>query len=330
MNNEKTLTCRHCGTALKHTLVDLGTSPLCNTLISENQLHSEETFYPLHTRVCESCFLVQVGDFVAPDDIFSEYSYFSSFSDMFVEHARKFVDQSIENLKLDQNSLVYEVASNDGYLLQHYLPHNIPVLGIEPAENVAKVATEKGIKSVCKFLGSSTAKEITKEFGQGDLVIANNVIAHTPYLNDFIKGLALITKKNGIISIEFPHLPIMLRDNLYDMIYHEHFSYYSLYAMERVLNTQNLKVIDVEKISTHGGSLRVSATHESNPIKGSERLDLLRAEEKDLGITKIDTYSSFSPRVEKTKRDLLKCLIKLREEDKLSLAMEYQAKEILS
>ncbi len=316
MDKLNSLKCRHCNTELEFTLVDLGTSPLCNTLISEDKLNNEEVFYPLHTRVCKSCFLVQVGDFVAPDEIFSEYSYFSSFSDMFVEHARIFAEASIKKLNLNEGSLIYEVASNDGYLLQHYLPHKIPVIGIEPAENVAKVASDKGIKSVCKFLGSNTAVEIVNDFGQGDLVIANNVIAHTPYLNDFVKGLASITKPTGVISVEFPHLLVMLEDSLYDMIYHEHFSYYSLYSIECVLKNQGLKVFDVEKITTHGGSLRISAAHEDNPVKDSERLVSLRQEEADFGITNIERYSDFSAKVEKTKRDLLNCLIKLRNNDK--------------
>ena len=308
--------CRHCGARIEQTLVDLGSSPLCNTLLSEDRLEAAESFYPLHTRVCGNCFLVQVGEFVSPEEIFSEYSYFSSFSASFVEHARLFVESAVDRFALNPDSLVMEIASNDGYLLQHFLPHDIPVLGIEPAENVAEAARERGVRSVCRFLGSDSALELTAEYGHADLVVANNVIAHTPFLNDFVLGISRLLKPDGVVSIEFPQLSRMLSDSLYDMIYHEHFSYFSLYSIEKVLASQGLTVFDAEKIDTHGGSLRVSACASERPRDPTERLLEVRSEESQDGISVLETYSHFRPRVEKTKRDLLRTLISLREQGK--------------
>ena len=196
--------CRHCGAVLEHSLVDLGSSPLCNTLLDEQALNRGEVFYPLHVHVCSKCFLAQLGDFVTPDEIFTEYSYFSSFSKSFVDHARRYVEDSIQRFSLNAGSKVMEVASNDGYLLQHFLPRNVPVLGIEPARNVAEAARAKGVPSISEFLGEETAAAIVAEHGGADLVIANNVLAHMPYLNDFVGGLARLAGERGVVTVEFP------------------------------------------------------------------------------------------------------------------------------
>ncbi len=316
MRLEANENCRHCGTALEWTVADLGASPLCNELLQTEDLDQPERFYPLHAKVCSNCFLVQVGQFVSPGDIFSEYSYFSSFSDTMVEHARRYVEAVIDRYTLGEDSLVMEVASNDGYLLQHFLPHRVPILGIEPAKNVAEVAVEKGIRTTSRFLGSATAAEIVAEYGPADLVVANNVAAHTPHLNDFVLGLAKLLKPNGVVSIEFAYVLRMLADCLYDTIYHEHFCYFSLYSFERVLRTQGLTVFDVEEVDTHGGSLRVWASLDAELHKESKALRRLREEERSAGVDRMETYVNFRLAVEQSKRDLLECLIGLREQGK--------------
>lgn len=316
MTNADDNRCRHCSAELTATVVDLGVSPLCNELVSADRLNEVESFYPLHARVCGECFLVQVGEFVTPDDIFSEYSYFSSYSNAMVEHARDYVEEVIPRYALDQGSLVMEVASNDGYLLQHFLPRDVPVVGIEPAKNVAESAIQKGIRTVSKFLGSKTALEIVAEFGRADLVVANNVAAHTPFLNDFISGVAALLKPEGVASIEFAHVVHMLTDNLYDTIYHEHFCYFSLFTFERVLESQGLHVFDVEEIDTHGGSLRVWAALETAGMQESERLQRVRGDERAVGIDNLSTYTDFHVAAERSKRELLACLIELREQEK--------------
>jgi len=305
--------CRHCSADLRHTLVDLGSSPLCNELVDKASLNEAESFYPLHAKVCEHCFLVQVDAFVSPDDIFTEYSYFSSFSDTFVEHARGFVEESIERFSLSGQSLVMEVASNDGYLLQHYLPNGIPVLGIEPAKNVAAAAIEKGIPTISEFLGSETALEIVGAHGHADLVAANNVVAHTPHLNDFVRGIRNLLKPNGVSSLEFASVLVMLDRNLYDTIYHEHYCYHSLYTIQQVLNSQGLAVFDAEEIQTHGGSLRVWSALAEHPREETERLAEIRARETERGVADINTYSKFRVKVEKSKRRLLQCLMDIRD-----------------
>lgn len=308
--------CRHCDTELSQTLVDLGPQPLCNTLVKPEAQDDSEMFYPLHTRVCPNCFLVQVGDFVAPDEIFSEYSYFSSFSDSFVAHAKRFVDEAIPKHNLSTDSLVIEIASNDGYLLQHFLPHNIPVLGVEPAANVGEAGTEKGVESLCLFLGSDTVDEIVAAKGKADLVVANNVMAHTPFLNDFIKSMAAILKNDGVISVEFPHVMKMLEENLYDMIYHEHFSYFSLFTVERIFRSLNLQIFDAVEVETHGGSLRISACHMDYAREETDRLKAFRKLECDSKINEIETYQEFAPLVAETKFALIEVLSDIKRQGK--------------
>ncbi len=305
--------CRHCGADLRHTVVDLGSSPLCNELIEASQLNEAEPFYPLHAKVCEKCFLVQVDEVATPETIFSEYSYFSSFSDTFVEHARVYVENSISRFNLTEQSLVMEVASNDGYLLQHFLPHEIPVLGIEPALNVAQAARDKGIPTTNEFLGSETAKAIAAKHGSADLVVANNVVAHTPVLNDFVRGIGLLLKPTGVTSLEFASVLALLDNNLYDTIYHEHFCYLSLYSIEQVLNSQGLTVFDAEELTTHGGSLRVWASLSTNPLEETDRLAEIRASEAARGVSRVETYTNFREQVERSKRDLLQCLMGIRD-----------------
>jgi hypothetical protein len=302
--------CRHCDAPLEQTLVDLGSSPLCNTLLDVDSMNRGEAFYPLHVRVCGNCFLAQLDEFVSPDEIFGEYSYFSSFSDTFVAHARRFVEESIDRFRLNGASKVIEVASNDGYLLQHFRPHGVPVLGIEPARNVAEAAVAKGIPTVVMFLGEDSAREIVKEHGAADLVVANNVLAHTPHLNDFVAGLAVLAGEQGVVSVEFPHLVRLINLNQFDTIYHEHFSYYSFHTVCRIFESKGLRVFDVQEIDTHGGSLRVFATVGDHPE--TPNVQRMHAFEQDWGVTDLATYANFTHRVEETKRQLLECLIPLR------------------
>ncbi len=315
--NQTGPSCRHCGALLEHSLVDLGSSPLCNTLLDERSINRGEVFYPLHVRVCGDCFLAQLGDFVTPDEIFTEYSYFSSFSTSFVDHARRFVEDSIRRFALGSGNRVIEVASNDGYLLQHFLPHNIPVLGIEPARNVAEAARARGIPSVSEFLGEKTAAAIVAEHGGADLVIANNVLAHTPQLNDFVGGLATLAGSRGVISVEFPHLMRLIEHNQYDTIYHEHFSYFSFHTVCRIFQSRGLRVFDVLEVDTHGGSLRVYATAADASVH-PETPNVTRMHEFEAGrgVTDMKTYSDFTRRVEESKRQLLEYLIRLRRENK--------------
>jgi len=309
------LRCRHCQAPLQHTLVDLGSSPLCNTLLDAQSLHEGEVFYPLCVRVCGECFLAQLDEFVAPDEIFTEYSYFSSFSDQFVAHARRFVDNAVPRFGLSGDSLVYEVASNDGYLLQHFAPHGVPVIGIEPALNVAEAAREKGIHTLNEFVGRDTAERIVSEHGAGSLVVANNVLAHTPHLNDFVAGLAVLAGEHGVVSVEFPHLMRLMERNQYDTIYHEHFSYFSFYTVKRVFAGAGLRVFDVEEIATHGGSLRVSATAAGEDERPEEPgVAAMEAFEGSRGVCDLATYADFTQRVEACKRALLETLIRLRSE----------------
>jgi 2-polyprenyl-3-methyl-5-hydroxy-6-metoxy-1,4-benzoquinol methylase len=305
--------CRHCASELKQTLVDLGSSPLCNALVQEADLQAGEVFYPLHVRVCGACGLAQLDEFVSPAEIFKDYTYFSSFSGAFVEQARRYVDAAIARFGLGAGSRAYEVASNDGYLLQHYVARGIPVLGIEPAENVAEVARGKGIPTVSLFLGSETGRRIREEHGACDIVAANNVMAHTPHLNDFVAGLKQLIKPNGVITVEFPHLFKMMEDNTWDMVYHEHFSYFSFHAAERVFASQGLRIFDVEEVPSHGGSFRIYGTHAENAThRVTEAVARVRHYEIDRGVADPATFARFGAQVEESKRALLEVLIGLR------------------
>jgi 2-polyprenyl-3-methyl-5-hydroxy-6-metoxy-1,4-benzoquinol methylase len=310
-------TCRHCNRDLEVSFCDLGMSPLANSYLEKNDLSRMERFYPLHAYVCSGCYLVQLQVFETPEAIFSDYAYFSSYSDSWVSHARSYVDQMIERFGFDANSQVVEIASNDGYLLQFFKSKGVEVLGVEPAANVARVAEEKGIPSLVKFFSEETARALVEDGKQADLLLGNNVLAHVPDLNDFVRGLKVALKPRGIITMEFPHLLKLMRENQFDTIYHEHFSYLSLTTVEKVFAEFGLKIFDVEHLSTHGGSLRIYATHSENAERSAT--DALRAakkEEEDAGLSDLAAYRAFADQVKKTKRSLLRFLVDARDQGK--------------
>ena len=309
--------CRSCGAALNHTFVDLGMSPLANSYIRPEQLSRMEAFYPLHAYVCEKCLLVQLEQFSSPHDIFSDYAYFSSFSDSWLAHAKAYVDMMADRFRLDQRTKVVEIASNDGYLLKNFVARRIPVLGIEPAANVADVAIKNGINTKVAFFGEKSALDLKEDGWSADLIIGNNVLAHVPDLNDFVKGLKLLLKPSGLITMEFPHLLQLMEYSQFDTIYHEHFSYFSFLSVEQVFARHGMKLFDVEELSTHGGSLRIYACHDCDASKPIEvRARDLKARETDAGFGDLSHYLSFRPTVEATKRKLLSFLINARQEGK--------------
>jgi len=309
--------CRLCGTTLKHTFVDLGMSPLANSYVKPEQLNRMEPFYPLHVYVCEQCLLVQLEEFSTPDDIFSDYAYFSSFSDSWLAHAKAYADMVMSRFGLGINSRVVEIASNDGYLLQNFVRQGIPALGIEPAANVAEVARKKGIETKVAFFGEKTAVDLVDQKWAADLIIGNNVLAHVPDLNDFVRGLKLLLRPAGVITMEFPHLFKLMEQNQFDTIYHEHFSYFSFLAVEKVFSRHGMKLFDVEELPTHGGSLRIYACHDYDASKDIEQRakELLRREEA-AGFDKLSHYLSFGPEVEATKRKLVSFLIEAKNNGK--------------
>ena len=310
-------TCRFCNAHLTTTFVDLGMSPLCQTHVRHDQLHEMEPFYPLHAFVCDGCYLVQLQAFVAPEGIFSEYAYFSSYSTSWVEHARQYADAMIHKLELGARHRVMEIASNDGYLLQHFVARGVPVLGIEPAANVAKVAIQNGIASKVCFFGKATAHEIAHEHGKPDLLIGNNVLAHVPDINDFVGGMRILLSPNGTITMEFPHLQRLIEGNQFDTIYHEHFSYLSFVTVEKIFAHHGLAIFDVDEIPTHGGSLRIYARHNENgSIAITERVRRLRQREVDAGFLTLSRYRGFGEQVKSTKRALLSFLINAKRANK--------------
>jgi SAM-dependent methyltransferase len=309
--------CRFCGTPLQHTFVNLGVSPVANDYVSESRLNEMEPFYPLHVYVCEQCFLVQLEEFESPEQIFGDYAYFSSYSVSWLEHAKKYVEMMIERFGYNQTSQVIEMASNDGYLLQYFVEHNVPVLGIEPARNVAQAAIEKGIPTRSEFFGQALARSLVGEKISADLILGNNVLAHVPDVNDFVGGMKLVLKPGGVITMEFPHLMRLMLENQFDTIYHEHFSYYSFLSVEKIFAHHGLVLFDVEELPTHGGSLRIFARHaedHSKPV--SERVIELKEREQQAGFECLETYATFSRQVEETKRSLLSFLIQAKNEGK--------------
>lgn len=309
--------CRFCGTALTFSFVDLGMSPPCQSHITAEQLQLPEVFYPLHAYVCSHCRLVQLREFVSPQDIFSEYAYFSSFSTSWVEHARRYVEMACERFGLGSASRVMEIASNDGYLLKHFLPKNVPVLGIEPAANVAKAAVDIGVATTVRFFGKATATEIAAESGRADLLLGNNVLAHVPDINDFVGGMKILLAPGGSITMEFPHLVRLMAENQFDTIYHEHFSYLSFIAVERIFAAHGLTLYDVEELPTHGGSLRIYARHAENAaLAVSERADALRSRELADGFDEMQRYAGFGEQVKRVKRDVLGFLIEAKRQGK--------------
>ena len=305
--------CLFCREPLRQTLVDLGMSPLCESYLSREQLNQMEPFYPLHVRVCGKCFLAQVEEYVSAENIFSDYAYFSSYSDSWVAHAKRYCEQMITRFGLNERSLAVEVASNDGYLLQHFVAAKIPVLGIEPAANVAAVAVDKAIPTLVKFFGVNTARELVAEGKRADLLLGNNVLAQVPDINDFVAGLKILLAPAGVITIEFPHLMRLMQENQFDTIYHEHFSYFSFITAEKIFAAHGLTLFDVEELKSHGGSLRIFGRHAEDTTKPvTARVEELRAREEAAGYTRLETYESFAEQVKETKRALLDFLIKAK------------------
>jgi C-methyltransferase-like protein/putative zinc binding protein/methyltransferase family protein len=284
-------------------------SPLCESFLRADQLDGLEPFFPLHTYVCDNCFLVQLKEYVSPSDIFREYAYFSSFSTTWVDHARQYCEMIKKRLGLDGDSLVVELASNDGYLLQHFLPLGVPVLGIEPAENVAKSAVAKGVPTLTEFFGTRLAEQLVADGRQADLIAGNNVLAQVPDLNDFVAGMAILLKPQGVVTLEFPHVAKLIDENQFDTIYHEHFSYFSLITIVHLAAKHGLKVIDVEELPTHGGSLRVFLAHRDSAHMPRPAVDALIAREQDDGLLDVAAYQAFGEKVKRTKRELLQFLI---------------------
>jgi hypothetical protein len=313
----RSLTCRFCSAQLKHTFVDLGLSPLCQTHIDADRLNDSEPFYPLHVYVCDRCFLVQLQEFVAPAEIFSEYAYFSSYSSSWVEHARRYAEAMIARLNLGPSSKVVEIASNDGYLLQHFVARRIPVLGIEPAANIAKAAVERGVPTTVCFFGRATAQMIARDHGKPDLIVGNNVLAHVPDINDFVAGMKILLGARGVITMEFPHLQRLMEQNQFDTIYHEHFSYLSFVTVERIFAHHGITLFDVEELPTHGGSLRIFGRHAENAaLTVADSVRVLRQREIDDGFLTLERYQGFEERVKATKRKLLGFLIDAKEHGK--------------
>lgn len=317
MSSKKQAGCRFCGTPLEHTFVDLGMSPLCQSFVSADHLNHMEPFYPLNVYVCGKCFLVQLQEYVAPQNIFSDYLYFASYSDTWLAHVKAYTDKMVQRFPINENSLVVEIASNDGYLLQYFVEKKVPVLGIEPAANVAAVAVQKGIPSLVKFFNSDTARELVAKGQRADLLLGNNVLAHVPDINNFVAGMKILLKPAGVITMEFPHLMRLMEENQFDTIYHEHFSYLSFSAVERIFAAHGLTLFDVEELPTHGGSLRIYARHEEDKAKpvGPSVVEL-RAREQKAGFEKLETYSRFAEQVKETKRKLLEFLISAKQNGK--------------
>jgi SAM-dependent methyltransferase len=309
--------CRFCGSRLEHTFADLGVSPLVQSFLSAEQLNQMEPFYPLQVYVCGKCFLVQLQELVAPENIFSDYLYFASYSDSWLAHANRYTDQMVRRFPIDANSLVVEIASNDGYLLQYFVEKKVPVLGIEPAANVAEVAVQKGISTLVKFFNSETARELAAAGKQADLLLGNNVLAHVPDINDFVAGMKILLKPRGVITMEFPHLMRLMEQNQFDTIYHEHFSYLSFFTVEKIFAARGLILFDVEELPTHGGSLRIFARHAEDSSKPVDpRVVELRTREESSGYNRLETYSRFAEQIKETKRKLLEFLIRAKHSGK--------------
>ncbi|KAF0191107.1 MAG: C-methyltransferase [Gammaproteobacteria bacterium] len=319
--------CRFCDSSLEHSFADLGMSPLSNSYLKTEQINMMEPFFPLHAYVCKSCFLVQLEEYQSPDEIFSDYAYFSSYSESWLRHAKSYVEKMVLRFKLGVNSQVVEIASNDGYLLQYFVERDVPVLGVEPAANVAEVARDKGVETIVKFFGVQTARELAQDNRKADLIAGNNVLAHVPDINDFVKGLSILLKDNGVITMEFPHLARLMAETQFDTIYHEHFSYLSLIAVEKIFAAHGLVIFDVEELPTHGGSLRIYACHSGSRLDevGSTVVDL-RNYEFEQGLAVIETYDKFAEQVKEAKRKLLEFLIREKRSGKSIVAYGAAAK----
>ena len=309
--------CRFCGANLRQPFIDLGMSPLCETYPAASDLNRGEVYYPLLVYVCEQCWLVQLEEHEKPENIFRDYPYFSSFSDSWLKHAQRYCNKMTTRLGLGKDSFVVEVASNDGYLLQYFNQGNVPVLGIEPAVNVAKIAIEKGVPTLTRFFGTQVAKDLAAQGRCADLVLGNNVLAQVPDLNDFVEGLKILLKPDGVLTLEFPHLLRLMQLNEFDTIYHEHFSYFSVLATKGILESHGLKVFDIEELPTHGGSLRIHACRAENHIHAIQpAVTRLLAEEKHSGLDSAKGYENFAARVKQTKWVFVNFLLKAAQEGK--------------
>ncbi len=320
--------CRFCKTKLHHLFIDLVNSPASNSFLTAEELNKPETFYPLKVYTCHNCFLVQIDEYKQSDDIFNDqYVYFSSYSTSWLRHAENYVDMMVKRFKYNEKSFVIEIASNDGYLLQYFQKKNIPVLGIEPTENTARVAREKGIESVNDFFGTSLAENLIAKNIKADLLLGNNVLAHVPNIVDFVRGMKVALNNTGVVTMEFPHLMQLVDNNQFDTIYHEHFSYLSFYSVKQIFESQGLVMFDVEEIPTHGGSLRIFAKHEEDSSKEiSFNVEVLLAKEKEKGMTNLHWYSDFTEKALKVKLDLISFLVKQKSEDKKVAAYGAAAK----
>jgi hypothetical protein len=310
-------TCRFCAAPLSVNLVDLGMSPLCESYLTADQINAMEPFYPLHVFVCSQCYLAQLGEYVRAEHIFSEYAYFSSYSDSWLKHSKKYTDLMTQRFGLGAKSLVVELASNDGYLLQYFVEKSIPVLGIEPAANVAKVAVEKGVPTLVEFFGVDLARKLAASGQRPDLLLGNNVLAQVPDLNDFVAGMKILLKPSGVITMEFPHLLRLMDENQFDTIYHEHFSYFSFITTQKIFAEHGLVLFDVEELPSHGGSLRIYARHAEDQSKSvSPAVVELLQREQAAGLSQMDRYAAFEENVKETKRKLLEFLIHAKREGK--------------
>jgi len=309
--------CRACNAELKHTFVDLGVSPLSNSYLSRDDLEVMEPHFPLKVLICSQCWLAQLPAVAQVEDIFSDYAYFSSYSESWLRHAENYVEKMVRHFGFNESHSVVEIASNDGYLLQYFVRRGIPVLGIEPAANVAAAAVEKGVPTLVKFFGTETAKAMAAEGRTADLLLGNNVLAHVPDLNDFIAGMKIVLKPNGVITMEFPHLMRLMAENQFDTIYHEHFSYFSFLSVQKAFARHGITLFDVEELPTHGGSLRIYGRHDedtAHPV--TENVTELRQRELRKGFDRLETYRGFARRVEQTKQRLLEFLIQAKHEGK--------------
>jgi 2-polyprenyl-3-methyl-5-hydroxy-6-metoxy-1,4-benzoquinol methylase len=309
--------CRFCGSKLRQVFLDLGLSPMANSYLKEEDLQQEEPRFPLRVYVCGECFLVQLEEWESPENIFGDYAYFSSYSESWLRHAKKYVGEMIKRFDIDPESNVVEIASNDGYLLQYFVDRGIPVLGIEPARNVAVVAHSRGIPTRVDFFGETTARTLRREGLRADLLIGNNVLAHVPNLNDFVKGLKILLADQGIVTMEFPHLVSLCAECQIDTIYHEHFSYFSFMVAEKIFAAHGLTLFDVEELPTHGGSLRIFAQHKvggRHPI--SKHVEDLRKREIDAGYADLARYLAFEERAVRTKEKLIEFLVNAKQEGK--------------
>jgi len=321
------LKCSNCKALLKNSFADLGVSPLANSYLKEDQLQQMEPFYPLHAYVCDCCYLVQVHEFQSPKRIFSEYAYFSSYSESWLRHARAYTERMIKRFSINTKSHVVEVGSNDGYLLQYFKEKNIPVLGVEPAKNVAKVADKAGIPTLVKFFNKQTAIELAAEGKHADLINGINVLAQIPDLHDFIDGIKILLKPQGVVTFEFPHLMRLIEENQFDTIYHEHFSYFSFFTVREIFAKHGLNIFDLEELSTFGGSLRIYFCHtEDNTKSISSRVSDLLSKENDAGITDLDIYHRFGEKVKKSKREILNFMLNVKRENKSIAAYGAPAK----